>query len=190
MIQPLRLSFSHVSENFFRYMDRMHPNLPNYSGEGPSSLRRVTPNYLCYLVGTNDCSRYVVSGGVEEYQGSWYANKRLWVHPSYRKSGEVPIIEPLTKTSLKYLFQLGKQPLSSEIVFSFEEHNKALFHGFLRMSQGRRANLLNQWCPLFQLFKPSGKREVHGVDQYTCTAPFKAVRDLILKEDGNDLEIN
>lgn len=89
-------------------------------------------------------------------------------------------------TTLKYRMQylLAKHILTKAIEetsrydnvwLTVNEHNKAVYDWFVRNEENKRAALFNDWPEIYKNFKPNGKKNVYGIEQYVVELQRKTI---------------
>ena len=46
------------------------------------------------------------------------------------------------------------------------EHNKVVYNWFVRNKENKRSALFNDWPEIYKNFKPIGKKNIYGIEQY------------------------
>lgn len=102
---------------------------------------------------------YVCSAGWNKYtHDTALALTRMYTAPKYRMQYLIAK-NILVKT-------LEETKSYNNVWLTVNEHNKALYNWFVRKEENKRSALFNDWPEIYKSFKPIGKKNVYGIEQY------------------------
>jgi hypothetical protein len=103
--------------------------------------------------------KYVCSAGWNEYaHDTALALTRMYTAKKYRMQYLVAK-NILVKT-------LEETKHYNNVWLTANEYNKALYNWFVRKEENKRSALFNDWPEIYKKFKPIGKKNVYGIEQY------------------------
>lgn len=162
VIDILKLGVSEIQDE--NIIKNYHPDYCNTSGNLFYILDqgRYRQGHGKYFVIT-DSDKYVCSVGWNEYDLDPTVAlllTRMYITPEYRAQYIIG------KTILPQMIQEAEN--YSRLWITANNHNRAIYTYFERVSQNKRPTLFNDWPEIYRQFKPIGKRTVYYTEQWVA----------------------
>lgn len=156
----LKHGLSHIDDT--SYISNYHPDYENSPGNLFNALLtgRYRSGHGKYYV-IEEEGKYVASAGWNEYDLDTSVAlllTRMYTMPAYRMNYHVANnILPIALDEVKNY---------EHIWFTCNEYNKKIYNWFIRVSEGKRGALFNDWPDIYKNFKPIGKKYIYYTEQY------------------------
>jgi hypothetical protein len=144
------------------YITNYHPDYESTPGNLFNILKngRYNLGHGKYYV-IEDSGTYIASAGWNEYDiepSIALLLTRMYTMPLHRMNYHVANnILPLALAEIKNY---------EHIWFICNEYNKKIYNWFVRVHEGKRGALFNDWPDIYRNFKPIGKKTIYYTEQY------------------------